>query len=661
MAYFEKILLLIILLGHAAFLQSETIQIGNGTLLNQCLPIEPMMCYSYSQSIYSSTEIGFGGNVTALGFQYRITSSTFLNNANQFSIYMGVVNRTGFYSLTDWVPLDSLELVFQGNLQQQWFSTSLPGQGWVVIPLNNAYVFSETGNLIIAIDENAPGNGNMGDDFYCSACDYPQSIEVHSMSVNPDPSSPPAAYNYNPFNPLSVRPNLKLEIQPVILMPHSPTPTNTATDVALDISLAWQSNATSWDVFFAPVNQPLQAVAITQTSQNWTPPANLNLLTSYQWRVVAHNGSDTFSGPIWTFTTMGEVLSAPRNLQVITIGQAVRLNWQPPELGSIISYRIFRNQQALSETQDTTYYDITVAPNQTYLYYIVAVNYLNQISPPTNSLSVTIPGSLPVWQMSFDDQPDFALSIPGWTQYDIDNSATWLWNNNSFPHEGIAMSWIVFNPAQTLPPVTEVTAHNGQKMLLCMDSVNPPNNDWLISPHLNILNGYELSFWVRSFSADYGLERLRFLISNTDSLFTSFQALSTEPWISVPAQWTRYTYNLSAFAGQHIYLAWRCVSWDAFALCLDDIIITQSTDNVDDVQTPIPDFRIYPNPAKDRFTIESKNNKPFEVGIYNIKGQRIFQSKPVKTFKYKDTLPAGLYFIRIKQNNTHITRRIAVY
>jgi hypothetical protein len=330
-------------------------------------------------------------------------------------------------------------------------------------------------------------------------------------------------------------------------------------------------------------------------------------------------------------------------------------------MGTILSYRIFRNQILIDEIEATEYYDDSVLPNHTYWYYVEAVNYLNEISPPSISVQITIPGALPVFQMGFEEQADFSLSIPGWTMYDLDQSSTWTWDNINFPNEGNPMSWMVFNPFQTSPPLTNITAYTGEKFIICINSVNPPNDDWLISPGINIQAGYRLSFMVKSFSGDFGLERLRFLVSNTDAVTTSFTALSTEPWLTIPTQWTQINYDLSAYTGQHIYLAWQCVSWDDLALCLDDIVITQDTPAQDNVHIPIPDFEIFPNPAGDHFSVSSKNNLPFDIRLYNIKGQQIYKQSAVKSFSYTNKLPPGVYFIRIIQKNNSIRRKIVIY
>ena len=642
-----RIISLLILTLLVFQLSAVVIQIGEGTLLNQCLPVEPLVYYSYSQSIFTETEIITPGLISAVGFQYRVTSNIFLPYTNQFSVYLGSVDRDRFHSTTDWVPLDSLTLVFEGELLPEWFYPGLPGDGWLTIPLTTPFVYMSVQNLVVAVDENRPGNSNMADDFYCSAAAFPQSIEFHSMSVNPDPANPPAAYA---GNPLSVRPNLQLTFATSEVTPYLPLPVHNAVDVPLAPNLSWQSNAEYFDVWFAPAGQTLQLVAENLTELNWTVSNALALYSQYNWQVVAHWLMMDYEGPVWTFRTVGETLTAPQNLTAMTVGTDVRLTWQTPAQGSVVSYRIYRNQQLMEEIQPTEFWDETALAGQTYWYYVEAVNYLNQVSPPSNTVSVTMPGALPVWQMNCEEEQDFCTSLNGWTMYDLDGSPTWQFSNFDFPGEGSALSWMVFNPSQAVPPVTSIQAHSGTKMLLCIDSVNPPNNDWLISPRLSILNGYELSFWVRSWTADYGLERLRFLISTTDTLTASFVPISTEPWLNVPAAWTQIIYDLSPYAGQHIHLAWLCVSWDAFALCLDDIAVMQTLSSQDDTIPSAHVFKVYPNPAKEHFCITSDQKTPFDISIYNTKGQRLLVKKQITEYEWQKgrdiALKPGVYIIR---------------
>jgi hypothetical protein len=660
MRIIRPILCLLILLICKNLSSQLVITIGEGTLLNVCLPVEPFNNYSYSQSIYDAEEIACAGIITSLGFQYRINGNIFLENTNQFSIYIGLVFRDEFTGNTDWVPLDSLQLVFQGSLQEGWFSSALPGQGWLTIPLDTPYAYANDANLVIAVDENMPGSSSSGDDFYCMATDSPKSIEIHSMTVNPDPASPPTAY---PGNPLAIRPNLQLDFLVQMNTPHNPNPADEAVDIALTPTLSWESDmAMSYDVYFGTVGEFMQLWADDITTNSWTCPL-LQMYTEYQWQIIA-NTPGPYPGPVWTFRTEGETLSPPLNLTGMAVGTHVQLAWQPPEQGTIVSYNILRNQQVIANCLETEYTDTGTIAGQTFWYQVEAVNYLNQLSPPSNTVSVTIPGEQNMLSQTFEQYDDFTQTIPGWTMYDLDGSDTWQFIYNDFPGEGLPMSWIVFNPQQVYPPLTTITPHGGQRMAVCMDSMNPPNNDWLISPQMGGYNRL-LSFWARSMTSAFGLERMRVLVSTTDTLTTSFQPISDEPWISVPAVWTLYQFSLLPYGGLQIYLAWQCVSWDALALCLDDIVVESPIGNPDEVMPQTNLYRIYPNPARDYFKIESSAKLPFNLQIYNLKGQRVFEDRQLDSFDWNRNtdlnLPSGVYLLKISNAKSQLTRKILIW
>ena len=82
------------------------------------------------------------------------------------------------------------------------------------------------------------------------------------------------------------------------------------------------------------------------------------------------------------------------------------------------------------------------------------------------------------------------------------------------------------------------------------------------------------SFWARSATSSYGLERFRVgVYGNTDGTFASYLAGSATTYVEAPTSWTQYTYDLSAYVGQTIKLAINCVSEDAFAFFIDDVYL----------------------------------------------------------------------------------------
>lgn len=98
--------------------------------------------------------------------------------------------------------------------------------------------------------------------------------------------------------------------------PTSPAPVNAAQDVALPVALSWTAsdadgNALTYDVY---INETLAA---TDQATSSYMPAGLTTSTTYTWRVVAKDGTDTTSGPVWTFTTAAPKLSEAEKPQVV--------------------------------------------------------------------------------------------------------------------------------------------------------------------------------------------------------------------------------------------------------------------------------------------------------------------------------------------------------
>ncbi|MBM4399099.1 MAG: T9SS type A sorting domain-containing protein, partial [Candidatus Cloacimonetes bacterium] len=135
-------------------------------------------------------------------------------------------------------------------------------------------------------------------------------------------------------------------------------------------------------------------------------------------------------------------------------------------------------------------------------------------------------------------------------------------------------------------------------------------------------------------------------------------------WLLIPAAWTQISFDLSQYAGQQVYFAWNCVSWDALALCLDEIVITQAISNEDNNCPPVVNALIYPNPAKDWFTIVSEDKSLFDLNIYNLKGQKVASVKQMSSYtwqKDKDApLKSGLYILKVKSRHHTKTYKLLI-
>jgi hypothetical protein len=187
------------------------------------------------------------------------------------------------------------------------------------------------------------------------------------------------------------------------------------------------------------------------------------------------------------------------------------------------------------------------------------------------------------WNPGFADDmesyADFIIEdIGNYTLIDLDSTETHGAANYDFPNEKYTGSYIVFNPSATTPAATQSAwdPYSGNKYLACFAanvSYGGSNNDWLITPRVTVVPGMRFSFWAKSLTDGYGLERFRVGVSTTDTEVSSFTFLTGTDYMEAPVAWTQYTYDLNSYAGQQIYLAINCVSDDAFVFMVDDIYI----------------------------------------------------------------------------------------
>ncbi len=184
-----------------------------------------------------------------------------------------------------------------------------------------------------------------------------------------------------------------------------------------------------------------------------------------------------------------------------------------------------------------------------------------------------------VYEDYFETYADFVLTFAPWTQYDGDGGATYGVTNTTFTNSGYTGSYIIFNPASTTPALTTgYEPYSGAKYAACFNAVtaSAPNNDWLISPALAFGDSPRISFFAKSITNQYGLERFKVLYSTTGNSYTNFTnylAGSATTYVEAPLDWTLYEYALpAACANTTAYIAIQCVSNDAFLLMVDDFV-----------------------------------------------------------------------------------------
>ena len=217
----------------------------------------------------------------------------------------------------------------------------------------------------------------------------------------------------------------------------------------------------------------------------------------------------------------------------------------------------------------------------------------------TNPHEIRLLNSL---EEDFEGYSDFTLNFSPWSVADVDGSGTYGIQDHTFPNNNAAMAYIVFNPAGVEPSMAtdpSIQPHSGSKFAACFAATTPPNNDWIITPQISLGTNSNLSFWVKSYTADYGMERYKVGVSTTNNDPASFTIISGSNYLEAPANaWQQKQFDLSAYDGMDVYVGIQCVSNDAFIFMLDDVVVTSeaATENtlfgqVTDALTgdPIPD------------------------------------------------------------------------
>ena len=174
-------------------------------------------------------------------------------------------------------------------------------------------------------------------------------------------------------------------------------------------------------------------------------------------------------------------------------------------------------------------------------------------------------------------------------------------------------------------------------------ALNPDN--WLITPALQLPNGnYKLNWYVKGQDPDYAAEYYAVYVSTTNDVNA---LMGTTPLYSGYAteDWVLKTVDLSAYAGQTVYVAFRHYNVsDMFYIDIDDISIALGT-GIEDHDMNIS---VFPNPATNNISVIGDGIQ--EVQILDINGRTLMtfnEGGQLNIGKLAD----GMYLVRIVTEN----------
>ena len=266
------------------------VTLGDGTLLNQNVPIEPYFGYSYSQSLYSSGQINASGSIT--GVSYTATEGTTLATSSQWVVYMGLTEKEFFESTTDWIPISELTQVYAATTEAP---TTISEEGVVSITFDTPFEYDGSLNLVIAVEENQGGYDSSAHDFYSSQSDQIVSIYYYSDSQNPDPTNPPTG------NITQSYPNVVLDG----ITQDCPNPTGFLTEdfTATSADISWNGGSATVFEYVYSDTEPEGAGELISSSEVYIENLNSETTEHKLW-VRAVCGNDTSSWVSYTFSNL---------------------------------------------------------------------------------------------------------------------------------------------------------------------------------------------------------------------------------------------------------------------------------------------------------------------------------------------------------------------
>ena len=186
---------------------------------------------------------------------------------------------------------------------------------------------------------------------------------------------------------------------------------------------------------------------------------------------------------------------------------------------------------------------------------------------------------------SFETYDDFATGeFGGWKSIDNDKMPVYpialgsQTNIISFPGSGTAtnpaaIAPMVFNAWKTtpamLPADPAMYAPDGDKYVVFFSPQRAKADKWLISPLVDIYEGYQLKATAKAYS-NYP-ESIEFAVSETGSDnpddFTAVSSVAELPY----SQWTEYSTPLDKYVGKKVRIAVHYISTDSFFAQIDNI------------------------------------------------------------------------------------------
>ena len=284
MQKFLSLAMVLIIAMQLSAQSGSTVTIGEySTDTHYDMPLNTWQDYSYTQSIYPADSLQRGGVITALSYKYAYGLNLVVNPV---IIYLSEVNRSSFASTFDYVPLSELTEVFNGNVAYS--------EGWVTITLDEPFVYTGEGNLVVACR-----NGNeiaLEQSYVFNSVNMPSSgLSYYQSDEEVSVSNPTTATKYLRDYVPAIKVHFSEEAADVCYPPVNVTVSNITSDA---VTVSWNVlesyNPSAYNVSYKATDSE-EWVDMPSTSELSMTLTSLESLTRYEVRVssVCSQGNES--------------------------------------------------------------------------------------------------------------------------------------------------------------------------------------------------------------------------------------------------------------------------------------------------------------------------------------------------------------------------------
>ncbi|HHZ14697.1 MAG TPA: choice-of-anchor D domain-containing protein [Candidatus Cloacimonetes bacterium] len=343
------ILLLALLLGIFSTGHAATVQVGDNSLNTSVYPIYGLYDFSYTQQIYTQSQINSAGEITKIRFYYK---SGAMANSKDWKIWIGHTTKSSFAGASDWEPIADLTMVFDGDVTDM-----VPaGNNWMEIILTTPFEYNNTDNLVVAVHQYTDGYRGVSWGGFASGADTGLCYRADNTDLNPA-TPPDASMISSTISSIQlVFPDTEVPLAPVLVAPAD------GTSMMTGQSLSWEQPAggadvASYDVYIDGVLASNQ-IETTYVLPGMDPG-------THSWYVVARNNvgespaSETRTFVYTSGTIIGEGTNRQRDPfncwygfgrslglytadQVGQLGLITNLGWSVETAGTaVVPYKIY--------------------------------------------------------------------------------------------------------------------------------------------------------------------------------------------------------------------------------------------------------------------------------------------------------------------------------